>query len=38
MNYREKAEQSAKDAHYKQVATKILDGIKTLISNADDSS
>ena len=38
MNFREKAEQSAKDAHYKQVATKILDGIKTLISNADDSS
>lgn len=38
MNFREKAEQSAKDAHYKQVSTKILDGIKTLISNADDSS
>lgn len=38
MNYRERAEQSAKEAHYKQVATKILDGIKTLISNADDSS
>jgi len=38
MNFREKAENSAKEAHYKQVATKILDGIKTLISNADDSS
>ncbi|MCK9220975.1 MAG: DUF3883 domain-containing protein [Bacteroidales bacterium] len=38
MNFREKAENSAKDAHYKQVATKILDGIKSLISNADDSS